>query len=253
MPCSLRITARRKPGLQLQGPSPDEVALVEGGRQLGFEFLSRTMQGVTLRMLGHEATFDVLNMMEFSSERGRMSVIARSPDGTIRLYAKGADSKMLATLNKNTNQELLDQTARNLHLFATQVSISCLDSDRQCSGLLWPSLMACRSVVAIMCLSPLQSTLGAVHSLGWMVCTACLKVTTTCLVLLPTLSALGLAFPILGSSHHMRLSKAALPYMARSTAIAQHTTARRTFTRARCHNWSMQLCWDFSAQVISHC
>ncbi|DBA65766.1 hypothetical protein WJX79_001197 [Trebouxia sp. C0005] len=103
-----------------QGPSPDEVALVEGGRQLGFEFLSRTMQGVTLRMLGHEATFDVLNMMEFSSERGRMSVIARSPDGTIRLYAKGADSKMLATLNKNTNQELLDQTARNLHLFATQ-------------------------------------------------------------------------------------------------------------------------------------
>jgi len=112
--------------LAMQGPSPDEVALVEGGRQLGFEFLSRTMQGVTLRMLGHEATFDVLNMMEFSSERGRMSVIARSPDGTIRLYAKGADSKMLATLNKNTNQELLDQTARNLHLFATQVSIPCL-------------------------------------------------------------------------------------------------------------------------------
>lgn len=106
----------------MQGPSPDEVALVEGGRQLGFEFLSRTMQGVTLRMLGHEATFDVLNMMEFSSERGRMSVIARSPDGTIRLYAKGADSKMLANLSKETNPELLEQTARNLHLFATQVS-----------------------------------------------------------------------------------------------------------------------------------
>ena len=122
---------------------------MEGGRQLGFEFLSRTMQGVTLRMLGHEATFDVLNMMEFSSERGRMSVIARSPDGTIRLYAKGADSKMMATLNKNTNQELLDQTARNLHLFATQVSIPCLDCERQCSESLWPSLMACRIVVAM--------------------------------------------------------------------------------------------------------
>ena len=105
----------------LQGPSPDEVALVEGGRQLGFEFLSRTMQGVTLRMLGHECTFDVLNMMEFSSERGRMSVIARSPDGTIRLFAKGADSKMLANLNKDTNPDLLEQTSRNLHLFATQV------------------------------------------------------------------------------------------------------------------------------------
>ncbi|KAL3132559.1 hypothetical protein ABBQ32_009098 [Trebouxia sp. C0010 RCD-2024] len=103
-----------------QGPSPDEVALVEGGRQLGFEFLTRTMQGVTLRMLGHEATFEVLNMMEFSSERGRMSVIARSPDGTIRLFAKGADSKMLSIVNKNTDAQLLEQTARNLHLFATQ-------------------------------------------------------------------------------------------------------------------------------------
>ncbi len=27
--------------LSVQGPSPDEVALVEGGRQLGFEFLKR--------------------------------------------------------------------------------------------------------------------------------------------------------------------------------------------------------------------
>ena len=105
----------------LQGPSPDEVALVEGGRQLGFEFLSRSNQGVTLRMLGHEATFEVLNMMEFSSDRGRMSVIARSPDGTIRLFAKGADSKMLSIVNKNTDKRLLEQTARNLHLFATQV------------------------------------------------------------------------------------------------------------------------------------
>ena len=108
----------------LQGPSPDEVALVDGGRQLGFEFLTRTNQGVTLRMLGHEATFEVLNMMEFSSERGRMSVIARSPDGTIRLFAKGADSKMLSIVNKNTDPQLLEQTARNLHLFATQVSAS---------------------------------------------------------------------------------------------------------------------------------
>lgn len=105
----------------LQGPSPDEVALVEGGRQLGFEFVSRNMQGVTLRMLGHEASFDVLNIMEFSSERGRMSVIARAPDGSIRLFAKGADSKMLANLSKNTDSELLEQTAKNLHVFATQV------------------------------------------------------------------------------------------------------------------------------------
>ena len=42
-----------------QGPSPDEVALVEGARQLGYEFLRRTADGVTVRLQGEEATFEV--------------------------------------------------------------------------------------------------------------------------------------------------------------------------------------------------
>lgn len=37
-----------------QGPSPDEVALVDAARQLGFEFLSRSMGDVTLLLAGHE-------------------------------------------------------------------------------------------------------------------------------------------------------------------------------------------------------
>lgn len=106
------------------------------------------MQGVTLRMLGHEATFDVLNMMEFSSERGRMSVIARSPDGTIRLYAKGADSKMLANLSKDTNPELLEQTARNLHLFATQVSC-CFSMQGPCVWQQWLGMSVSADAVSL--------------------------------------------------------------------------------------------------------
>ena len=61
----------------MQGPSPDEVALVEGGKQLGFEFVHRTQDGVKIKMLGVEATFQILNIMDFTSDRGRMSVIAR--------------------------------------------------------------------------------------------------------------------------------------------------------------------------------
>eukprot|EP00891_Asterochloris_glomerata_P000836 jgi/Astpho2/836/Aster-00685 len=102
------------------GPSPDEVALVEGGRQLGFEFVSRNMSGVVLRIAGHQAEFEVLNMMEFTSERGRMTVIARSPDGTIRLFCKGSDAKMLKIVRKDTSPALLAETDKNLHLFATQ-------------------------------------------------------------------------------------------------------------------------------------
>jgi hypothetical protein len=40
-------------GPRAQGPSPDEVALVEGARKLGFEFLARTRTHISLRMQGH--------------------------------------------------------------------------------------------------------------------------------------------------------------------------------------------------------
>jgi magnesium-transporting ATPase (P-type) len=57
---------------------------VEGGRQLGFEFVKRVRDGVVLRMAGCEATFEVLNVMEYSSARGRMSVVVRAPGGAGR-------------------------------------------------------------------------------------------------------------------------------------------------------------------------
>ncbi len=44
-----RIMLRR-----YQGPSPDEVALVEGARQLGFEFRGRTRTHATISFLGQE-------------------------------------------------------------------------------------------------------------------------------------------------------------------------------------------------------
>ncbi len=107
----------------LQGPSPDEVALVEGGKQLGFEFVHRTQDGVHIRILGVEATFQILNIMDFTSDRGRMSVIARCPDGSIRLFCKGADTKVLGIVNPATQPQLMEATNKNMHLFATQASV----------------------------------------------------------------------------------------------------------------------------------
>ena len=81
-------------------------------------------EALVLRMLGVEATYEILNVMEFSSARGRMSVIARAPDGAIRLYCKGSDAVILGLLRKDTSQDLLTNTHRSLHLFATQVRFS---------------------------------------------------------------------------------------------------------------------------------
>lgn len=118
---SLILENNPKGGPKLyQGPSPDEVALVEAARQMGFEFKERTNQGVVLDMLGKEVAYEVLNVMEYSSDRGCMSVVVRAPDGTIRLYCKGSDAKVMKKIRADTPAELLDNTHANLHYFAKQ-------------------------------------------------------------------------------------------------------------------------------------
>lgn len=87
--------------------------------------------GVVLSLMGTEATFEVLNVMEYSSARGRMSVIARAPDGSIRLFCKGADTKVLGILNSSIDKAFLDNTNSNLHLFATQVCMHCCRAQQQ--------------------------------------------------------------------------------------------------------------------------
>ena len=105
----------------MQGPSPDEVALVEGARQLGFNFVSRSANSIQINILGHTINHKLLNMMEFSSERQRMSVIALGPDGkTIKLYCKGADAMMLKRLHPQTDAALLARVEDNLHYFSTR-------------------------------------------------------------------------------------------------------------------------------------
>jgi len=42
--------------------------------------------------MGHEESYQILNVLEFTSTRKRMSVIVRMPDGKIKLMIKGAVS-----------------------------------------------------------------------------------------------------------------------------------------------------------------
>jgi magnesium-transporting ATPase (P-type) len=104
----------------LQGPSPDEVALVECARSVGFEYVSRSASETTLSIYGRTVTYETLYVMEFSSERQRMSVIVRCPDGTIKLFCKGADAMMLQRLSKDTSGDLLARVNDNLHFFSTK-------------------------------------------------------------------------------------------------------------------------------------
>lgn len=61
--------------LVYQAASPDEEALVLAARDLGYVFLSRTQDTITISELGVKRTYKVLAMLDFNSDRKRMSVL----------------------------------------------------------------------------------------------------------------------------------------------------------------------------------
>ncbi|KAK0721666.1 hypothetical protein B0T26DRAFT_190368 [Lasiosphaeria miniovina] len=89
--------------IEFQAASPDELALVRAAQELGFLVTHRSSQAVTLRVSngngGYEdRTYEILDVIEFSSKRKRMTIIVRCPDGQIWLLTKGADSAILPRL-----------------------------------------------------------------------------------------------------------------------------------------------------------
>lgn len=90
---------------QFQAASPDELALVEAAMELGYIVIQRSSRSITLRITAgdgggaeHEQVYEILDVIEFSSKRKRMSVIVRCPDGRIWFVTKGADSTILPRL-----------------------------------------------------------------------------------------------------------------------------------------------------------
>lgn len=52
-----------------------------------------------------------------------MSVVARAPDGTIRLYCKGADNIMIPRLRAGVDPGLLSSTQEHLRAYSVQVRL----------------------------------------------------------------------------------------------------------------------------------
>ncbi|KAL2269001.1 hypothetical protein VTJ83DRAFT_3847 [Remersonia thermophila] len=99
--------------MSFQAASPDELALVEAARDLGYLLVERSAQSMTLQTrAANGATitevYEILDVIEFSSKRKRMSIVLRMPDGRICIFIKGADSVILPRLKQ---KQLALQTA----------------------------------------------------------------------------------------------------------------------------------------------
>jgi phospholipid-translocating ATPase len=117
--------------IEYKAQSPDEAALVATARDLGFTFLGREADLLSVNIMGEVKAFDLLNVLEFNSTRKRMSVIIRPKDGSNRivLLCKGADSVIFERLCTDfgdqhdlatKQQQLRDDTEAHLETFATE-------------------------------------------------------------------------------------------------------------------------------------
>ncbi|XP_016951977.1 phospholipid-transporting ATPase IF [Drosophila biarmipes] len=93
-----------------QATSPDEKAILEGCASLGLVYEGQ--ENDVLRICRYPSAeklqFERLHVLEFSSERQRMSVILRDPSGTIWLYSKGAESAIFPRCRASPRVEQTD-------------------------------------------------------------------------------------------------------------------------------------------------
>uniref|UniRef100_A0A8C3ABI2 Phospholipid-transporting ATPase n=1 Tax=Cyclopterus lumpus TaxID=8103 RepID=A0A8C3ABI2_CYCLU len=115
--CHTVMVEHKDGELVYQAASPDEGALVTAARNFGYVFLSRTQDTITIKeMEEEEKTYEMLALLDFNSDRKRMSIILKFPDGRIRLYCKGADTVIYERLSPNTRHKETTQT--DLDVFA---------------------------------------------------------------------------------------------------------------------------------------
>jgi phospholipid-translocating ATPase len=105
--------------LDYQAMSPDELALVRAAKDMGFMVVDRASQSITIVTREGEQgnietreTYEVLDVVEFSSRRKRMSILIRFPNGKICLFCKGADSTIIKRLKSASGAVQMDAEIR---------------------------------------------------------------------------------------------------------------------------------------------
>ena len=104
--------------------SPDSIELVKAAKSQGWEFKEAEKPDLRIVVLGEEKNkeikFEKLQILEFTSDRKRETIIVRNPENKIILYCKGADSIIEQRLSKNTNKAILSQCKYYVDKFSAQ-------------------------------------------------------------------------------------------------------------------------------------
>ena len=114
--------------LQYKAQSPDEAALVQAAADVGFVFRGRDREILTLQTPfsrdGKYERYELLNILDFTSARKRMSVFLRKvdenseDDGKVYLLSKGADNVIIERLSPGQD-DFVRTTEEHLAEFAS--------------------------------------------------------------------------------------------------------------------------------------
>ncbi|KAF9076326.1 phospholipid-translocating ATPase [Rhodocollybia butyracea] len=120
--------------IEYKAQSPDEAALVQAAADVGYVFRGRDREILYLQTPFTHAKevdtgakvdayekYELLNILDFTSARKRMSVVVKRLDGDdnrIFLLMKGADNVVFERLSEGVDQTLKDQTEMHLSEFA---------------------------------------------------------------------------------------------------------------------------------------
>jgi len=103
--------------------SPDEEALVNFAKEMGFVLLNRDHESIKIKEFGEEKNYQILQVLEFTSSRRRMSIIIKSNENEeILILSKGGDDAIFSMLEhkskidsyKNSVKILADEGLRTM-------------------------------------------------------------------------------------------------------------------------------------------
>ena len=79
--------------------SPDDLELVKFASKQGYKLIQTSFDEKVILMGRKKLKFKILQMLNFSSERKRMSIIVEDNKGIIKIYTKGADMEITRRLS----------------------------------------------------------------------------------------------------------------------------------------------------------
>lgn len=113
--------------------SPEEEALLTYSKELNACLVSRNDRSLTVSIAGNVETFDILAVIDFDSDRKRMSIILRRNNCVI-IYTKGADTVLFDLISQNEEKNVRECNEDQINHFASKGLRTLLYGYRQLSS-----------------------------------------------------------------------------------------------------------------------